>query len=350
MRAMIEGRQAPTPDAIAPLDRCLGCRACETACPSGVRYGALLEGMRAAITEPRRPWGLRRWFWRPIIRKVLPSRRRLAWLVAPLRLLALGDRQWLPPVVRRSVDALPHAPRPPELPDFVPAHGPRRGTAGFLAGCAMPVLFAHVNEASVRLLASAGWDVVIPRQAGCCGALQAHDGDARGAHEAHEATRAAFAGCDIVVTNSAGCGAAMKDHGGMAVRDLSEALLEADWRPSRPLPATRVAYHDPCHLRHGQGITSEPRDLLVRAGLTLVEAPEPDMCCGGAGSYTLLQPDLSAALMARKVRNLLVPGPELLVTANPSCLMQIQAGLADHGAKLPVAHLAEVLAQTLVST
>ncbi len=370
MRALIEGRQPATPDVLVHLDRCLGCRACETACPSGVRYGRLLEGVRGALAEPRRRLGVRTLFWRPILRQVMPDRRRFRILVAPLRLLARGDRQWLPPALRRAVDALPPAdplgaparsqggnPAPlaaPGLGPFVPARGSRRGTAGFLTGCVMPALFPHVNAAAVRLLAAAGYDVVIPQEPTCCGALQAHDGDLAGAERAAARIRAAFAGCDIVVTNSAGCGAAMKDDpdAGFAgrVRDLSEALCEADWWPDRPLEGIRAVFHDPCHLRHGQRITAQPRELLRRAGLLLAEASESDVCCGGAGSYTLLQPALSTALMTRKIANLTASDPEILVTANPSCLMQLRAGLADRAEPPALFHIAEVLAQTLVST
>ncbi len=378
MRALIEGRQGATPDVLVHLDRCLGCRACETACPSGVHYGRLLEGVRGTLAEPGRRMGLRTLFWRPILRQVMPDRRRFRLLVAPLRLLARGDRQWLPATLRRAVDALPpaapiaspapgpttHHPhgtgghpsdRHPQadsrLGPCVPARGPRKGTAGFLTGCVMPALFPDVNAAAVRLLAAAGYDVVIPQSPTCCGALQAHDGDLGGADRAAASTMAAFDGCDIVVTNSAGCGAAMKDYPDPAfasrVRDLSEALIEADWWPDRPLEGFRAVFHDPCHLRHGQRVTTQPRELLRRAGLLLAEAAEPDICCGGAGSYTLLQPALSSALMARKVKNLSASAPEIIVTANPSCLMQIRAGLAGRADPPALFHLAEVLAQTL---
>ena len=369
MRALIEGRQKATPDVLVHLDRCLGCRACETACPSGVHYGRLLEGVRGALAEPGRRPGARTLFWRPIIRHVMPDRRRFRILVAPLRLLARGDRQWLPATVRRAVDALPpsgqgtiraseqaHDRLPLAAPGYgpvVPARGPRKGTAGFLTGCVMPALFPHVNAAAVRLLAAAGYDVVIPQQPTCCGALQAHDGDLVGAERAAARTMAAFAGCDIIVTNSAGCGAAMKDYpdAGFAsrVRDLTEALVEADWWPDRPLEGIRAVFHDPCHLRHGQRVTTPPRELLRRAGLLLAEAAEPDICCGGAGSYTLLQPALSTALMMRKIKSLTASEPEILVTANPSCLMQIRAGLAGRADAPGLFHIAEVLAQTLVS-
>lgn len=363
MRALVEGRVQATADVTAHLDSCLGCRACETACPSGVEYGHLLETVRATVTEPRRPGGLRAWFWRAVIRRILPDRRLFRIMTLPLRILALGDHHFLPEFLRRQVAMFPPFRPVGELPAFTPAAGAGAGSAGagvgtggragFLAGCVMPVLYPEVNAASVRLLAEAGYDVMVPESAGCCGALQSHDGDARGAAGAAAATVGAFADCDIVVTNAAGCGAAMKDYPdgfGARVRDLSEALLAADWQPSRPLegPGGRalvVAYHDPCHLSHGQKIRSAPRDLLRRCGARLVDVAEADYCCGGAGTYTLLQADLSDRLMRRKVRHLMEPSPDVVVTANPSCMMQIRRGLQAQGSQVPVLHLAELLAR-----
>jgi len=355
MRALLEGRVAPTPDVTAHLDSCLGCRACETACPSGVRYGHLLEGMRSRTGEAAGA-GLRQRFWRWVVRRVLPDRRRFRLLTLPARLAARTDHHWLPAALRRSIAMFPpSAWGGPSLRSEYPGLGPvRRGRAGFLAGCAMPVLYPQVNAASVSLLAQAGYDVVVPPEAGCCGALQAHDGDLEGAERRAALLRGHYSDCDIVVTNSAGCGAAMKSYPqpfAGKVRDLSEALLAADWRSpallARPDGSPlRVAYHDPCHLSHGQGVRVAPRELLQRSGAILVGVAEADYCCGGAGSYTLLQPDLSDRLMDRKVTGLLAEAPDLVVSANPSCLMQIRRGLAARGLQLPVRHLAEVLAAT----
>jgi glycolate oxidase iron-sulfur subunit len=347
MRALLEERVAPTPDVTAHLDSCLGCRACETACPSGVKYGHLLEGIRARIGRQQKA---RPSLWHWVVRHVLPDRRVFRALTWPARMLAGGPTHWLPDALARPVamfpPAMPHAP----LQVLTPAQGTRRrGRAGFLAGCAMPVLYPHVNAASVGLLASVGYDVVVPPEAGCCGALQAHDGDAAGAERQAKATVAAFSDCDIVVTNTAGCGAAMKGYQDEAfarkVRDLSEVLVDADWRPAHPASTQVAVYHDPCHLSHGQGIRAQPRELLRRAGFHLAEVAEADYCCGGAGSYTLLQPDLADRLMRRKVANLAAVNPACVITANPSCLMQIRRGLAGlaSGGEVPVLHLAEVL-------
>lgn len=344
MRGMIEGWLAPTPDVTKHLDTCLGCRACETACPSGVQYGHLLEEVRAHITEPARPIGLRGTFWRWVVRHVLPYEDRFRLATAPLRLLARSDREWMPTFLRRQVDLMPSASPRQDLPAFTPAIGARRGQVGFLAGCAMPVLYPGVNVASVRLLAEVGFDVVVPPQAGCCGALQSHDGDAGSAARNGARVRDAFRDCELIVTNSAGCGAAMKAYPpefASKVRDLSEALLGADWRPKAPAHRGVAVYHDPCHLSHGQQVRSAPRELLKRAGYGLVDVAEAEYCCGGAGTYALLQPALSDSLMARKVTNLMVRSPDLIVSANPSCLMQIARGLK--GKAVPVLHLAEAL-------
>ncbi len=353
MRALLEGRAQASADLTTHLDTCLGCRACETACPSGVEYGHLLETVRAKITEPQRPAGLRSGFWRLLIRRVMPDRRAFRLLTLPLRLLALGPTHWLPAFLRRQVDMFPPAQPHGPLPHFTPAAAGKvyRGRAGFLAGCVMPVLYPAVNAAAVRLLADSGFDVVVPEEAGCCGAIQAHDGDAAGASVCVSGIAAAYAACDVVVSNAAGCGAAMKgypDGFGARARDLSEALVEADWQPSRKLlgPNGRplvVAYHDPCHLSHGQKVRSAPRELLRRCGVRLVDVAEADYCCGGAGTYTLLQPDLSERLMVRKTRNLMATEPDVVVTANPSCMMQIRRGLLDTGNSVPVLHLAEIL-------
>ncbi len=351
MRALLEGRLEATADVTRHLDSCLGCRACEPACPSGVQYGHLLEGVRAGVGSSK--GGLDARFWRWVVRHVLPDRRRFRLLTLPARLLARTEHRWLPPALRRSVEMFPPSAWGAEpLPPATPAEGfVRRGRAGFLAGCAMPILYPQVNSASVKLLARAGYDVIVPESAGCCGALQAHDGDEQGARQRATALRECFGNCDVVVTNSAGCGAAMKGYPrefAGKVRDLSEALLFANWLPGRPLAAIsgappRVAYHDPCHLSHGQGVRTPPRELLRRAGASLTDVGEADYCCGGAGSYTLLQPELSDRLMVRKLDHLLAGTPDMIVSANPSCLMQIRRGLAARERDVPVLHLAEVL-------
>ncbi|MBI6545213.1 MAG: 4Fe-4S dicluster domain-containing protein [Cyanobacteria bacterium NC_groundwater_1444_Ag_S-0.65um_54_12] len=349
LRALLEQRVSSPASVIAPLDRCLGCRACETACPSGVHYGQLLELARARLTEPARPVSMRSLWWRWLIRQVLPHRARFRLLIALLRLLSRSDREWMPAFLRQQIELLPPYYPAPRPVSYLPARGVCRGRAGFLSGCVMPNLYPRSNFASMQLLAEAGYEVVAPANAGCCGALQAHDGDADGAKAAALRTMAAFGDCNVVVASAAGCGAAMKAYPGEfagRVRDLSEALLAANWQPPAQRQIERelrVVYHDPCHLAHGQGIRQAPRELLGRLGVKLVATKGAEYCCGGAGTYALLQPTLAQALMERRVDHLLAADPDLVITANPSCLMQLSYGLRKHQRALPVLHLAEIL-------
>lgn len=367
MRALAEGRLEPDPGVTEHLDTCVGCRACETACPSAVRYGSLLERGRALYVEPQRPAGLRTKFWRPIIRQVLPYTNRFAAFTLPARvarkaLIRKGKAPgWVPAPIARSLEVLPE-PRPaPALPEWTPAVGEEKGVVAFLAGCAMPVLYGAVNQATVRMLAIAGYKVWTPPAAGCCGAIHLHDGDPDGAKALAKVNLAAFDRPDLtaVITNAGGCGAALHEYGELLaddpawaerarafaakVQDFSQFLAGKLPAPKRPLDAT-VTYHDPCHLAHGQRVRQAPRDLLKAIpGLRFVELQESDWCCGGAGSYALLQPELSDKLLANKLRNVKATGASVLVTQNPPCLMQIERGLAADGYAIRLVHLAELL-------
>lgn len=367
MRALAEGRLEPA--AYAALDSCVGCRACESACPSSVRYGDLLETARAAYVEPTRPAGLRTRFWRPLIRQVLPYRERFAVLAGSAQLIKrLGLAGGLPQPLRRAISALPDAQPAEPLPEWTPAVGTERGVVALLAGCAMPVLYAGVNAATVRMLARAGYRVWVPRTQHCCGAVSAHDGDRERAKALARANVAAFERESLVavVSNAAGCGAALKHYGELLAdepewaaraaaiaartRDLSEVLFEAGLpAPARGLEAI-VTYHDPCHLAHGQRVREAPRALLrAIPGIRFVELPEADWCCGGAGSYTLLQPDLSERLLAHKLENLRATAAQIVVTANPPCLMQIGMGLKREPNAPQLLHLAELLDRVYAS-
>lgn len=390
VRAMAEGRVDPGGPAAEHLDACLGCRACETACPSSVRYGELLEAARATYTEPARRSGLRRWFWRPLIRQVLVYRRRFALMMAGARLLhrvlqalRISEDRW-PALVRRGL-ALATPRRDPTgeretrraLLASCTAAGTRRtgggprGEAGppviLLEGCVMPTLYPEVNAATWRVLEVAGHRVAAPRKLGCCGALLAHDGDAAGARRMAIRNLRAIEGLEFeaIAVNAAGCGAALKEYAhwladdpvwgdrarafASRVRDVSELLFDAQLPPMRELPL-RVAYHDPCHLAHGQGIRREPRDLLARIpGVTLVPLPESDFCCGGAGTYALTQSELADRLRDRKVANLRSTGAQVVATGNPSCLLQLAEGARTAGLDVEVLHTVELLACALAS-
>ena len=369
IRALEEGRLAPGPDVNAPLDGCVGCRACETACPAGMRYGALLERARDRYVEPSRPRDVRTTVWRPLLRQVLPFKGRMAAATLPgklaRRLLVREGRApgWLPAALARPLELLPSAqPSAPAIPEWTPAIGEEKGVVAFLEGCAMPSLYPAVNGATVRLLARAGYRVWTPRAAGCCGAIHLHDGDLAGAAARARRNVAAFERHEVaaVITNAGGCGATLHEYGdllagdpawapraaklaGLAT-DLARFLVRVGLpAPTRP-QAVRATWHDPCHLAHGLGVRAEPRELVkAMPGVTYVELPEADWCCGGAGSYTLLQPEMADKLLAHKVRHVRETGAEVLVTANPPCLMQIGRGLERDGAPVRIVHLAAFL-------
>jgi glycolate oxidase iron-sulfur subunit len=373
------------------LDRCLGCMACVPACPSGVHYDRLIEAARGWAEEPPGggapsplpPRSPRERAARAAIFATFPYPARLRMLTRPLRaaqrtgvIRRLESSRLAARFAPEMVASLKVAPAPPgkhaALARRVPAQGPRRAVVGLLTGCVQQVFFPDVNEATVRILAAEGCDVVIPRKQGCCGALSLHSGRATEAAGFARRTMTVFedAGVDVVVVNSAGCGSAMKEYthlfGGdgddaqraasftSKVRDLSEFLAElaADGGPRavrHPLPVTAV-YHEACHLGHAQGIRRQPRDLLREIpGLELVEPSDPGTCCGSAGVYNLLQPEAAGELGARKAASVLATGAPLVISANPGCSLQISAAMTATGAPSPpaMAHIAEVLDASL---
>ncbi|MEE9281551.1 MAG: (Fe-S)-binding protein [Myxococcota bacterium] len=340
---------------------CLGCRACESACPAGVRYGHLLEGIRAEIDERSARSRVRRFFERFALRYVVASRRGLRTLAAGLRLYQKCGLQSLVrrsralrlvPALARADSMLPQLPGPYRPPVLVPARGRRRGRVAFFSGCIMSELFGPVNEASVKVLARNGYEVAIPQEQGCCGALHLHCGDARAAEKLRERNRRAFANIEVdaIVTNSAGCGAALRDAGDAlsgAVRDIAEFLVEVDFEAPRGRLERRVAYDDPCHLLHGQRIADAPRALLrAIPGVDLVDLPGHRDCCGAAGIYNLTHPEMAARLQSRKIEALRRTRPDVLATGNPGCLIQIGAGVRGAGLPVEVLHPVELLARS----
>ena len=352
-------------------DRCLGCMACVTACPSGVQYDKLIEATRSQV-ERRYPRTWRQRLFRNTIFALFPYPRRLRAIRGPLRFY---QRSGLQRLVRSSglLDRLPASLRtmeniaPPlaphvRLPERIPAQGQRRAVVGLLTGCVQSAFFGPVNAATARVLAAEGCDVVVPQDQGCCGALSAHNGREDEALRFARRLIDSFerAGVEAVVVNAAGCGSTMKEYAYLLrddpayaerarafeakVRDLAEFLVELGSRaPRHPLPVT-VAYHDACHLAHAQGIRAQPRQLLREIPqLELREIPEAEICCGSAGIYNLLQPDAAKELGRRKAKNVRSTGAELLVTANPGCLMQVAAALAESGEQIGLRHTAEVL-------
>lgn len=365
MRAFAEGR-VQDPAAVRPhLDRCLDCRACETACPSGVRYGEVLEAARAAPTL-RRSRGLRARLAAFLLRHVVAHQTRLRvafWLLAAAECLGL---RWLAAKLRllpKSVDAL--APRVPPAAERAPlptglhrppAGVPSRGVrVALFTGCVMEPLFGRVNRATLQLLLANGFEVDVPPTQRCCGALLVHAGEPERARQLARANVAAFAAADVVVNNSAGCGCALREYGHLLgdddgrafaakCRDVTVFLAEAGLSATPAPQAARAAYDDPCHLCHGQGVRNEPRALLAQVpGLQLVPHERPEDCCGSAGIYNLLQPDLAAAIGRRKAASLARAGVDLVVTGNPGCMLQIAAHLRLAGSRARVVHPVELL-------
>ncbi|WP_328465535.1 (Fe-S)-binding protein [Streptomyces sp. NBC_00448] len=358
--------------AVRHLDQCLGCMACMTACPSGVQYDKLIEATRGQLerrtTRPRRERLIR-----ALVYGLFPYPRRLRALRGPLRayqssglrglLARVGLLRRLPAVLRAMEALAPKLGPSPALPERSPATGTRRRTVGLLTGCVQGTFFPDVNAATVRVLSAEGCDVVAPRRQGCCGALSAHAGRlpeavrfARHVIETFEA-----ADVDAVVVNAAGCGSQLKEYGHLLrdeggdwparaealaarVRDITELLDEiGPLAPRHPLPLT-VAYQDACHLAHAQSVRDQPRRLLRGVpGVQLRELPEPEICCGSAGTYNLLHPEPARELGERKARAVLSTGARLMVTANPGCWMQVAGTLAGMGERMPVAHTVQVL-------
>ncbi|HEU4370757.1 MAG TPA: heterodisulfide reductase-related iron-sulfur binding cluster [Methylomirabilota bacterium] len=374
IKSLAEGRIGLGDATVEHLSLCLDCRACETVCPAGVPYGRLIEAARAEI-ERQRPGGPARRAFRWLnFGLLLGQPRVLAAAAAALRLYQATGLQGL---VRRSrltrllpgtlpawealLPPMPSAADRAPLPPHTPAIGPRRARVALLTGCVQSVVFGAHNRATARVLARNGCEVVAPAQ-GCCGALNAHGGDharavemARHMIETFEAEAA-----DAVIANTSGCGAHMKGYGALladqpgwgeravrfarTVQDVAEFLAREPLRgPLQPVPLT-VTYHDPCHVVHGQKIRRQPRELLAQIpGLRVVDLPESDWCCGSAGIYNLTQPAMADRLLRRKVRNVESTAAQAVVTANPGCILQIQAGLRARNLDLPVFHLVEIL-------
>ncbi len=368
-------------DVTRHLDRCLGCRACETACPSGVPYGRLLETTREQIVRDRvRPPATDA--ARHALLDTLARPRRMT---VAMRFAKLTTGGTVPAPVAHLLSgsgspriggggghvALPSTLSPPLPPAVTPPVGPRRFRVGVLAGCVMRVLFGDVNDDTMRVLAANGGEVLVGRRQACCGALHVHNGYGDQARQMARALLDAFHpwdGLDAIIVNSAGCGSTMKEYGHLLaddpayadkaqafaakVRDVSEWLDEAGWvaplRPLSPDPVT-VAYHDACHLAHGQQIREAPRALLARIpGVRLVPLAESEICCGSAGIYNFTEPDMARRLQARKLAHIRDTGASIVATGNPGCLAWIQNGLAERGpANIRVAHPITLLAEAL---
>jgi glycolate oxidase iron-sulfur subunit len=337
MGSLLDGTVPLSATTVEHFDRCLGCMACVTSCPSGVQYNLLIEQTRAHVEEHyRRPLGER--LQRMLVFAAVPYPRRL-------RLALALTPPWLPGRLR-SFAALKPPWRSTELPPAVtPPVGSGRARVGLLLGCVQRVVFGDVNAATARVLAAEGCEVVAPRGQSCCGALHLHAGRYEEGRRRAERIGKLFAGLDAVVVNAAGCGSHLKEAVlGVRVVDVSELLAELGPRARRrPLPL-KVAYQDACHLGHAQGIRDAPRALLRSIPeLELLEPAEQAICCGSAGIYNLIQPEPARELGARKAANVLATGAEVYAAANPGCLVQVSTYLRRAGRRLPAAHPVELL-------
>lgn len=383
MKGLLDERLAPTADVLTHLDRCLDCRACETACPSGVQYGSILERSRAWL-EPRRTRSRGVYLLRGFLfDTLLPSRHAqqamfaVLWLAQTLGITALGG--WLGRHGLLSARVAAAAAQAPTIPlrsfrgkswrafdrtigryVFRAAQGKGRFRVALFTGCVADRLFPGVSEAAVKVLTMNGCDVEVLEREQCCGALHIHNGAREQAKPLARANVSAFEpeNYDAIVTSSAGCGAELRHYDKLLpgddravrfagkVRDITEFLMEIESAPPTARLAGRVAYDEPCHLLHAQGVSSAPKGLLdgIR-GLEIVPLEDADTCCGSAGIYSFTEPELSQAVLGKKIESIKRSGATIVTTGNPGCLLQIRAGLAQAGLPVDVVHPIELLAR-----
>ena len=364
IKDMLETGRPATEEVVRHVDRCLSCLSCMTTCPSGVNYMHLVDHARAYIEQTyRRPLPER--LLRSLLGVLLPRpglfRLALtgAGLARPLARLIPGQSM-LARRMRAMLSLAPAsvpAPSPTEKPRIYPAAGTRKARVALMTGCAQQVLMPRINEATIRLLTRLGVEVVVAKGAGCCGALNHHIGQHDRAMALASANIEAWtreSDLDAIVINASGCGTTVKDYGfmfrsepeswrinaekiaGMTV-DITEFLARFGYAPTRTAPDLTVAYHSACSLQHGQRVTAEPKTLLARAGFRVVEPKEPHICCGSAGTYNLLQPEIAGRLRTRKLGNLNATKPDLIAAGNIGCITQLS------GDAVPVVHTIELL-------
>jgi len=365
IKDMLESGRPATEEVVRHVDRCLSCLSCMTTCPSGVNYMHLVDHARHYIEDTyERPWH-ERWL-RAALARVLPYPTRLrvalmgAALARPFARAIPGHgmlAQRLRAMLALSPGRIP-APSPLEGARTHPAQGQRRGRVALLAGCAQQVLDPAINDATIRLLTRLGIEVVVAKGAGCCGALTHHMGHHQAAMASAGANIEAWTreaegqGLDAIIVNTSGCGTTVKDYGFMfrttpeaekaakisaLAQDITEYLARIGYAPTREAPGLTVAYHSACSLQHGQNITAQPKDLLRKAGFKVVEPAEPHLCCGSAGTYNILQPEIAARLRARKLDNLKATKPDLIAAGNIGCMTQLA------GDTLSIVHTIELL-------
>jgi len=374
IRAVSEGKIGISDSFVRHMQLCLVCRACETACPSGVQFGHLMETARGQVK--------RNYTYSPAERRLrdfilsnFTDADRLMWL---LRALRLYQRSGLQALVRASgllalfgrlgqmeglMPSIPELSLRHALPEVTPAIRPTRGRVGLLAGCVQSVLFPGVNLATARVLSENGYEVVAPKGQGCCGSLLIHEGERERGKAFARKTIEIFerAEIDTVVVNAAGCGSAMKEYGGLLhddpqyatraavfgkkVKDISEVLAAAPINGKLGSLPLRVTYQEPCHLVHGQRVRVAPRTVISSIpGIQFIEMKESDVCCGSAGIYNLIHPTEARQVLERKLDRIAESGADVVVSGNPGCLIQLDVGMKRRGMKVRVAHPVELLA------
>lgn len=366
------GKLAVGESFVTHIDRCLDCRGCETACPSGVQYGRIVERARAVIEQQyQRPWlerKLRNYFFNSVLRdreKLVRWAGRMRFLqnsglqklarsTGILKLLGLAEVEKLAPKFDEKFYL-------EEFGQAFAAIGKVRGRVAFLGGCIASVTFTELNRATVRVLQQNGVDVFVPREQGCCGALHAHAGFREQARElARNNIRVMLdSKFDAIVTNAAGCGSTMKEYGDLLehdpefsgrardfaakVKDVTEYLARLGIKPPAKKITGRVTYQDPCHLAHGQNIRTQPREILKQIAPEFFEMQHADICCGSAGVYNVTQNELSMQILDQKMNSIKGVKPDTIVTANVGCMLQLRAGATRHNMKAEVKHLIELL-------
>jgi glycolate oxidase iron-sulfur subunit len=366
IRHLDNGVLQPAPRVVAHLDLCLACRACESACPSGVRYGTIIEEARSQLLPHRKSESRLLTF---ALRKVLPNQGRLRALAAGVRLtqrLGLDRLAVRLKLVRgplAAMAAVAQVPARVNLPTRIPPTTERRYTVAFLQGCITDVLFGPTNAACVRVLAANGCEVLVPPGQTCCGALALHGaGDRETAQAQARRNIDAFLGCgaDYIISNAAGCGSMLKEYHHLLhddpayaekarrfvakVRDITEFLGDIDLVPPTHPVAETVTYQDACHLAHGQGVRLQPRKLLsLIPGLELVPLAESDACCGSAGLYSLTQSEMAQAVLRRKMGNVAQTGARVVAAANAGCILQLRLGTHQAGLNVRAVHVIDLL-------
>ena len=371
MRAVADGRIGASPEVRHHLDLCLDCRACESACPSGVKYGQIIEPFKVALHASAPPTDRTGLLQRLILHHLFPYAGRVKIALAPARMLQrvgvlglaerVGLTNLLPPTLRRLQAMLPTlSASGSRLPDVLPPIGPKRARVALFLGCVADAMFPETTNATARVLQANGCEVVVPRGQGCCGAIHYHSGSEGPALDLARKNLAAFDPdrFDAIIVNAAGCGAMLKDYAHLLpagdeaaarkfvakVRDISQFLVElGPIAPKHPLPL-KVTYHDPCHLCHGQQVRAEPRQLLALIpGLELVPLDESELCCGAAGTYNLTQPEMSERLGRRKMDRIRATGAAIVATGNVGCILQIARQVKQGGSRVKVAHPVDLL-------